>query len=74
MSTKSYSKYLESFNQEHTDFRYTATGPIAYHKGQWYSINGSPQNITDVRYALNDKELKELNLRNENSPQIVWDY
>ena len=70
--SKQYQKYLEEFNKEHSDFRYTATGPIALHNGMWYSINGSPENITDVRYALTKKELDELNLKNPKDPQGVW--
>jgi hypothetical protein len=70
----SYQQYLENFNKDHTDFRYTSEGPIALYEGLWYSVNGTPQNIVDVRYVLNEKDLKALGLSTGSEPRLGEDF
>ena len=48
-----------------SDFRYTNKGPIAKLKGIWYSVNGTADDIIDVRYALKEQELNEFGIHNE---------
>ncbi len=47
------------------DFLHTKRGPIAKLKGIWYSVNGSAEDIMDVRYALKEQELFEFGVTNE---------
>lgn len=35
-----------------TDFRNTPTGPIALIGGQWYSVNGTAELVTDIRFRV----------------------
>jgi hypothetical protein len=60
-----YPEYVEDFNNSHTDFRLTREGPIAKHKGVWYSVNGNRDDITDIRYPLNEKELEAYGVEND---------
>ena len=50
---------------KHTDFKQTSTGPIAKIDGKWWSVNGTHQDIVDVRYALNSTELQRLGIKND---------
>jgi hypothetical protein len=68
----SYLEYVDQFNNQHTDFRYTKKGPIAKAQGIWYSVNGSARDITDVRHALNEEELKEFKVTNDQPVQVFW--
>jgi hypothetical protein len=52
-------------NNPGTDFLYTNKGPIARLRGIWYSVNGSAEDIMDVRYALKEQELLEFGIQNE---------
>jgi hypothetical protein len=68
----SYLEYLDCFNNQHTDFKYTNSGPIAKANGIWYSVNGNARGITDVRHALNEKELKEFGVKNDVEINVFW--
>jgi hypothetical protein len=48
-----------------TDFRNTSQGPIAKINGVWYSVNGTREDIVDVRYALQAAELEKHGVSND---------
>jgi hypothetical protein len=60
-----YPEYIEEFNNTHTDFLFTKTGPIAKHRGIWYSVNGYRDDIVDIRHELTEAELKEFGVEND---------
>lgn len=61
----SYMEYIDAFNNQCTDFRHTATGPIAKAGGRWYSVNGVKNDIVDVRHALTTEELAKNKVTND---------
>ena len=48
-----------------SEFKNTSTGPIAKIDGKWWSVNGTHQDIVDVRYALNSRELQREGIKND---------
>lgn len=58
----SYTEYIKHFNDNVTDFKMTSTGCIAKFEGKWYSVNGTRNDIQDVRYCLNEQQLQQLNI------------
>ena len=48
-----------------TDFRQTSTGHIALIKGRWYSVNGTRNDIMDIRYRLSKEDLAKFGVHNE---------
>ena len=67
-SNTSSDKPQDQTNTSCSDFLYTKKGPIAKMKGIWYSVNGSAEDIMDVRYALKEQELFEFGVTNELLP------
>lgn len=61
----SYQEYINKFNEQHTYFRVTSTGPIAKADGRWYSVNGRKGDIMDVRHALTAEELATHGVTND---------
>lgn len=66
----SYQEYVERFNDQHTDFRSTSTGPIAKADGRWYSVNGRRGDIMDVRHALSPEELTKHGVSNDRVTEV----
>jgi len=58
-------EYIEAFNNQHTDFKHTSSGPIAKAGGRWYSVNGVKGDIVDVRHALKAEELSKYKVTND---------
>jgi len=48
-----------------TDFRQTSTGPIAKVNGRWYSVNGTRDDIMDIRYSLSKEDLTKFGVNND---------
>jgi len=48
-----------------TDFRQTSTGPIAKVNGRWYSVNGTRDDIMDIRYSLSKEDLAKFGVNND---------
>lgn len=48
-----------------TGFKMTSTGPIAKITGVWYSVNGTINDIVDIRYPLDDKERIKYSVSND---------
>jgi len=56
---------IQDSNLIATDYRMTATGPIAIINGAWCSVNGSNKLISDIRFQLPKYDLANLGLLQE---------
>jgi hypothetical protein len=64
---KTYKTPVAIFGQDRvsSEHAYTPTGFCAKIDGRWFSVNGNPQEILDVRYAISDFELHKFGLKND---------
>lgn len=52
-----------------TDLRNTATGSVARIDGKWHSVNTWHGAVDEIRFELNDRQIKELNLPEDG---MIW--